>query len=304
MFSQQSNRLKRKVVSCVGVGSGSVQDVLPSKIRFKTAEKIEKNLANNSGSSETNGVGDNGLTSEIMREIIFNKTFIFDSNLLQSNFSGRAEIRLSDALASIKTFVQDNLFEDTRGGKVLEINRHAEHSRFSLLLPNFVSTRDLFGPDFYHFFKDSFESGDILRENVHLEIFPKVKVKFVQQVSPRTSAPLNNTERVYFRLLCCVLFNQVVGVNLSVCACYPKTENDFVLFRAGIGFNCINAECKDRLLKYPDELDNYTHTRCDQLVSVENIFVNAKILTSGDVNLRINLAKNNLENLYKKLLAM
>ena len=93
-------------------------------------------------------------------------------------------------------------------------------------------------------------------------------------------------EYCYFRLVVSLLFCIECNIFLKQCACYPKTADEFKLFKSNVSLNNIDRFCTDRLFNNPNEIDIFSKNLHKNL-NVQHLVVKNTINSANNATCKI-----------------
>lgn len=122
-------------------------------------------------------------------------------------------------------------------------------------------------------------------------LFPNLNIRINNISSASPIQPLSLTEQMFFRQMTCILFKKLFSLDLTSCACMPKTVSEIVAWQSGIYKNCYHQECLTWMQNNPALYDSLFMGPCDAesaaATSVVIAFIRAA--ASRDINVNVNI---------------
>lgn len=213
-----------------------------------------------------------------MERIKMNRDIVnINSNTQQTNIVGTLSLNLSSLLNQIISLKYD---ANSIGFIDLEITRHDRKIiRFKIPPINFSK---FFNPqNFNSNFSVAFQ--DYFPTKISSLLFYGLTLNIINDLPSFNNSTLNPDEIKSFRFVVCVIFGLLYDIKLNNCYCYPSNQSELNAIGSGIGMNCINLECKNYLLTYPEFYDDLVHSDCPA-IGVQAAFVSISAFAGGNIN--------------------
>lgn len=198
---------------------------------------------------------------------------------------GKITYKLTDMLNFIKTL---NVEYSGSRTCIKLYSRHDQTTPLTIFYPQQLNIAEMFLHDtFLSNYYEAFKTEKFPVSFAHSR-FPHLKMFIDTSDMPANSNPtnLNFISQLYFRQLVCLFFGFLFEIQISECACYPKSQVELTAWQSGLFMNCISSTCASWIQSNPASYDPLFIGECNnyiQQIAVYNIsaFANKKV----DINI-------------------